>query len=366
MIGTLTLAFALAAANAHAVPPKITLHWNATNRVNQGAAQDSTLISLGRTVSVEACGALCVAWQAAAGDTAQQHCRSFTRFADTYVSNASLAGKCFGRLDPSWVPLQAIDNDAADSGTVDWPCSSSLDCSLNGKCQDGMCECNKGWKGHRCEALNLLPVDADVLGFNPTLDGSNMSSWGGSVQQINSTWHMWAVLLTNHCGISSYLLNSAVVHAVSTGSPTGPYVQKETVLPPFAHEPDVVRAPNGDLVLITVAGDLGGFSSCHCSDGITSGCNVCNNSCHPQAPTLSVASSPDGPWVSRPVGPDWHGENPSIWITKNGTLLGMSRGGHISAYAVNWSSTWSHALPGAGPTQGQLPTRPDAEYDNIP
>lgn len=169
------------------------------------------------------------------------------------------------------------------------------------------------------------------------------------------------MLLTNHCGISSYLLNSAVVHAVSTGTATGPYVQRETVLPPFAHEPDVVRAPDGDLVLITVAGDLGGFRSCRCSDGITSGCNVCNNSCHPQTPTVSVASSPDGPWVSRPVGPDWHGENPSIWITKNGTLLGMSRGGHISAYAANWSGTWSHALPGAGPTQAQLPTRPDAE-----
>ena len=115
--------------------------------------------------------------------------------------------------------------------------------------------------------------------------------------------------------------------------------------------------------MITVAGDLGLFSPCHCSNGITSGCDTCNNSCHPQAPTLSVSSSPDGPWRTKPVGKDWHGENPSIWITKNGTLLGMSRGGRISAYAANWSDTssWAHALPGAAATQAQLPTRPDAE-----
>jgi hypothetical protein len=41
----------------------------------------------------------------------------------------------------------------------------------------------------------------------------------------------------------------------------------------------------------------------------------------------------------------------------------MSRGGQISAYATHWSdpTTWLHALPGAGPAQGRLPTRPDAE-----
>ena len=160
------LALALLAAHAHAAPPGVTLHWNTTNRMNKGAAQDSALHNFGRTDSVAACGALCVAWQP--GADAAQRCRSFTRFADTYSSNISLAGQCFGRLDPSWVPLEATGEDAADSGTVEWPCADSLDCSLNGKCAAGTCACNKGWKGRRCEMLNLVPVDADVLGFNPT------------------------------------------------------------------------------------------------------------------------------------------------------------------------------------------------------
>eukprot|EP00911_Craspedida_sp_UC1_P001996 UC1_evm3s1538 len=281
---------------------------------------------------------------------------------------------------PSWVPLEAIGADAADSGTVDWPCTDDLGCSLNGKCiivdrlqprqaqaqaqhalrleNSGHCLCNSGWTGRRCESLDLLPVNRAHLGFNPMdKNGTNMSSWGGSVQQINGTWHMWAVLLTNHCGIRSYLLNSAVVHAVSTsGNVTGPYALRETVLPPFAHEPDVVLAPSGELVLITVAGNLGGYSPCNqCTNGVTNpSCNTCNNSCHPQTPTLSVADSPQGPWQTRPIGqPIWRGENPSIWITNNATVVGMSRGGRIGAYASNWSnlSSWQQTLPNAGPSQ---------------
>ena len=43
---------------------------------------------------------------------------------------------------------------------------------------------------------------------------------------------------------------------------------------------------SGELVMITVAGDLGRFSSCHCADGITHGCDICNNSCHRQVKML--------------------------------------------------------------------------------
>jgi hypothetical protein len=124
---------------------------------------------------------------------------------------------------------------------------------LNGKCASGACACDTGWVGTRCETLDLAPVDRTVLGFNPVQGGKNMSSWGGSVQQVNGTWHMWAVMMANHCGISSYLMNSGVVHAVSTsGDVAGPYELRESVLPPFAHEPDVCRAPTGELVMIAM------------------------------------------------------------------------------------------------------------------
>ena len=155
---------------------------------------------------------------------------------------------------------------------------------------------------------------------------------------------MWASRFDNHCGVGTYLMNSRVVHAVSTtDSVLGPYQEKESVVPPFAHEPDVVRAPTGELVMISVHGDLGKYHPCQCAaDGTPTGpCPGGCNSCHIQSPTLTVASAPDGPWATTTI---WAGggENPSIWITKEGSMRGMSRGGKISAYAADWVRQLRH------------------------
>ena len=172
---------------------------------------------------------------------------------------------------------------------------------------------------------------------------------------MGGTWHMYASRLDNHCGISSYLVNSRVVHAVSAAGALGPYAEADSVLPPFAHEPCVARAPTGELVLISVHGPLGGFSPCVCVDGQTCcGCVACNNSCHPAQPVLSVATDPAGPWdsvqIPPPVGPDsaeGHQENPAIWISSAGELWAMSRGGNMAAYASDWRnfSTWTKQFP---------------------
>jgi hypothetical protein len=219
----------------------------------------------------------------------------------------------------------------------------------------------------RCETLDLLPVDRAQLGFNPTQDGANMSSWGGSVVSIDGEWHLWCSLLANHCGISSYLVNSGVVHAVSkSGSPLGPFVLSDAVLPAFAHEPVMALAPTGELVLASVTGQLGpAHRSCQCATGATPrSCDTCNNSCFPQRKTLTVSASgsPGGPWASRPMFPhaaDNAGENPSVWIARNGSAYGYARGHGTAAFASDWSnvSTWlKDPFPGS-----DVSSRPDAE-----
>lgn len=167
---------------------------------------------------------------------------------------------------------------------------------------------------------------------------------------------MWAVKMVNHCSISKYLLNSGVVHAVSTGV-AGPYQEAEQVLVPFAHEPDVVRAPTGELVMSTVTGPVGdapggsGHPSCFCVNGVSNLTCDCDNlpqqKCVPQTSTLSVATAVDGPWASAPMGgPRWHGaENPSIWITRNGSLFGCSRGGATSVFAADWKNGSTYVKP---------------------
>ena len=175
---------------------------------------------------------------------------------------------------------------------------------------------------------------------------------------------MWASVMDNHCGIGTYLLNSRVVHAVSSHV-LGPYEEQESVVPPFAHEPCVAVAPTGELVLISVHGDLGNYTGhqCVCSDGSSKGgtgtCG-CNNNCFYQASTLSVATSPNGPWKQSQITNLGRGENPAIWITKNGSVYGMVRGGNIGAYASDWRnlSTWS---PGSPHGTQPLITAPDVE-----
>ena len=352
-------------------------------RVAESGLDGEWLKQLGRTANVSACSARCVAWtpppppsSTATSATPPLRCRSFTHFAANYShrGNASLAGACLGHVDPVWVPLRDASW-SVSSGYVHWPCVTDDDCSLNGRCAAagtaaGTCACAAGWTGTRCETLDVLPVTRPALGFNPMKNGKNMSSWGGSVHFLHGAWHMWAVQMTQHCGISTYLVNSAVVHAVSaTGSVGGPYTESEGVLPPFAHEPDLCVAPTGELVLISVAstplGDLNGHPSCVCVDGTTASaapgtCDACNNSCHVSSPTLTVSASgnPEGPWTSTPIWLDG-GENPSIWIMKNGSVLGMCRGGKPCAYAADWRniSSWVRAAP--GPTS--LSSSPDVE-----
>ena len=302
------------------------------------------------------------------------------------------------------------------SGEVLWPCSAATDCSLNGKCDaGGACACNAGWVGRRCQQLHLADVNRKALGFSPqTSDGKNMSSWGGSVQQVKGKWHMYAVEMLNHCGISSYLMNSGVVHAVADryiiriAAPAvylshrclqqdrcsllfltctrrrrvgGPYSRVAAVLAPFTHEPDVVRAPTGELVMATVHGLLSNTSgwdgkpyhSCDCSaskpptlpGATTRSCVTCNNSCLPDAaPTLSVATDPGGPWKSTGLFPAHmhrHGENPSIWITKSGEIYGMSRGGDMALYGSDWRNSSTFVAGTKSGKKATLSSFPDAE-----
>lgn len=149
----------------------------------------------------------------------------------------------------------------------------------------------------------------------------------------------------------------------TSGSPLGPYEEKASVLPPFAHEPDVVRAPTGEFVLVSTAGSLGNYTGkqCQCSSGPTVPSCGCSNSCHSFAPTISIATDPLGPWVTSEIWPGVNGENPAIWITAAGAVYAMGRGGDVAAYSPNWRnhSAWLRGAPPNVTTY--LTGRPDVE-----
>lgn len=129
-------------------------------------------------------------------------------------------------------------------------CSSNLECSLNGVCTNGACKCDTAWRGESCSTLNLLRPEKMSGLRTVEADGRNTSSWGGSVifSEHDNKWHMYAAEMVKHCGIDSWMENSRIIHAVSD-SPGGLYKRHDVVVPPFAHEPAIMRSEKGEYVL---------------------------------------------------------------------------------------------------------------------
>jgi hypothetical protein len=110
-------------------------------------------------------------------------------------------------------------------------CSGAQDCSLNGACVDGRCQCEASWTGHNCQRLALLPLPAGAEGYGRA---PNITSWGASIfknfSDPTSQYHLYVSEATNGTGLASWVTNSQIVHAVSD-SLTGPYQRRNVVSP---------------------------------------------------------------------------------------------------------------------------------------
>eukprot|EP01084_Bolivina_argentea_P053300 97844_1 len=264
------------------------------------------------------------------------------------------ASECYGRFGyPLWIP---IAEKYINSGRIIWQCTSDMDCSLNGQCNllTGNCSCRIGWKGYKCESLNLLPASKTSGYFEIESDGLPTSSWGGSViVDSNDTneltkYHMFLCEFVNHCGINSWTLNSRISHAQSINGWNGPFKRLEIMYTAFASEPGLIRGPNGEYVMYYTHYNYGNHKYCNCSDGST------DETCHYMLPpaywiTSMVYSnnSINGPW-SLPMdiwttsGANYSDLAFAAVILSNGSVIGSNRhfgGGGSSQYLVlanNW------------------------------
>jgi hypothetical protein len=115
---------------------------------------------------------------------------------------------------------------------------------------EGSCVCFHGWKGEECDQFDFLPVPIQQLGLK--LPG-NVSTWGGSVIERDGQWHMFASRMVNGCGLYTWTTNSQVIRAVSSNGSLGPYEFQEVIVDVFAHEPNAMEAPTGEIVLYVTA-----------------------------------------------------------------------------------------------------------------
>jgi hypothetical protein len=318
----------------------------------------------GTALSLDQCAGLAWAW-ANASDPGQQ---CLTAVWLHSPSNATFTNSCYCLTIPKWIPV--YPDPAADSARLLRPCQTDFDCSYNGACEaaSGACACDAGWVGLRCGELALGAVDRAHPGYRGRDPGTlaNVSTWGAPMLQDEGTglWHAWLSEMTHECGINSWKTNSQIVHATAA-APQGPWDRREVVVAEFAHEPDVVRGPSGEWVMVYSGFPLPNASDhcrANCSQGSTGdspdyhrgGCGP--HYMHPFHQMMATSTSPDGPWESFEIprlttGWDW---NFAITILPNGSSVGLIRAGMVMVNTGHYANAsawvpWGGVNGGFGP-----------------
>lgn len=194
-------------------------------------------------------------------------------------------------------------------------CQTDLDCSLNGLCVQGSCQCDAPWKDGQsgtesCNVLDTLPhPDSYIPAYggprtNTAFEPQSTTSWGGNIIKGNDgKFHLWVSAMGGGQGLSSWTHNSQIDHAVAD-DPMGVFVKQDVALNKEAHNASPMRAQNGTFLLFHIGNagvSHGGSSFLHASEG------------------------PSGPW--RPL-PGLPCNNPAPMLHNNGTAyVGCNSGG---------------------------------------
>jgi hypothetical protein len=171
------------------------------------------------------------------------------------------------------------------------------------------------------------------------------ASWGGLPVEEAGQYHLAFADFTLHCGLGTWGTNSQVSRAVSD-HPAGPYTKVDVLAEPFHHNPTIVKAPDGMLLMVSIGNGTAGSGAIpapakqrNCTGRRDSVAQVDASLGDPLLGgviTMRYAKSVNGPWTQLPgrvVEPGPPGSwddfitNPSIFFFPNGTGLMAYRGG---------------------------------------
>jgi len=190
-------------------------------------------------------------------------------------------------------------------------CATDHDCSLNGVCKAGQCECDVPWTGPSCgRLLTERARSKGVYGYSP-----NISSWGGSiVHGDDGLFHLYVAEMTAG-GLREWGKECQCVHAVSPNI-SGPFVEADVSVNKWCHNPAPIRDSKGEYLLF------------HIGTG-----NETETS-----KFMHHSSSPTGPWVPAKTSPGGC-NNPAPAFHPNGTLFMICNHMYITS-APHWDGEW--------------------------
>eukprot|EP01084_Bolivina_argentea_P253318 425469_1 len=145
-------------------------------------------------------------------------------------------------------------------------CNNDEDCYLRGSCIENKCVCDYWAIGNNCEYLNLLPINKSQMGY---INSSGISSWGGNIIYEDGKYHLFAAQFVNYCYVTSYRNSSEIIRAESS-SPFGPFVMKEVIFPVFAHNPQIVQASDGTILLYYIGATYSSTETLNCTNNTRS------------------------------------------------------------------------------------------------
>jgi hypothetical protein len=290
------------------------------------------------------------------------HCRLSEKMAQCRLSEKM--ARCRMAMPPlqrALVTLAALS--MASSGAAPPVCTSGLDCSLNGICSKGACDCDVGFIGQRCELFDFLPTPRGSAFHSPGIENAT-SSWGGTAVFDPSTkvWHGFFSEFHGGCGVLSWETNSQIVRGIAS-TPLGPFVRQGVAIAAESHNAEARRDPKSGEWLLLHIGDgakggttskAGSSSSVQCANGSTSSCTQCADAppyhcegknfpwrcCQNSTTTFPAGNataglsilhhsrSPLGPWVPLSknlslanLQPAYCSDNPTSYIAPNGTMF---------------------------------------------
>ena len=155
---------------------------------------------------------------------------------------------------------------------------------------------------------------------------------------------MYLAEFDNHCGVDAWALNSVVTHAQSSKASiinNATFNRVSVLHQHFAHEPDAVYGPNGEIVLYYAAYNWSSkYPECECSDGSTN--PNCNLPIGQFMNIMDISTEPygfNGPWKRSVLFPEWTLDKDTTLagvILKNGSFVGLMKDYHPDDDMTCW------------------------------
>ena len=260
-------------------------------------------------------------------------------------------------------------------------CGNDLDCSLNGRCSQGRCECDKPWSGDSCGTMRFRPVSfPQGYGQSP-----NLTAWGGGAiyEAQTKTYHAYVHALANGCPLACGPRASRIEHGVSK-TITGPYEFRDVAVAEDARNSAPITLPDGSFAIFHIgSGSMDPSEVAHCSagggtarDSRAFGRFPCRNSSAAASPgrrrldesergsTIHVSDSLGGPWL--PLAPNTLGmcSNPAPHVHRNGSLFVLcSHTTLLRAESIH--GPWVEVCSLTNATNGGLPPRAPHEPSGV-